>query len=589
VRSVFVEHQWNWTDSTGTYASNDDSITIYRPAIFVLISKDSAGCYATDTLNVTPLRPVLRPDVTDVSCYGSATAGFTHGQITGGLPPFPTFYWIFPCEDGRDTIIVPNTYLYGVYQNLKAGIYRFVARDSRDCPLAGEFEIKQSDSLQIMGVSYPTTCGLDNGRLRLTAIGGRPPYKFEVKDTGGAVMTLIKSSSSVPYPDSAAGLRSEKYIITVTDAVDNVAVYDKDSILRIPKKDTCTTSDIIEITAAPMPSMEIDSSSIAWETCDGANGSVSIRAVNAQRPIEYTWTLDTGKMKTENSTLAHLKGGEYTVSLKDGNGCITDTTITIGYYPPIRADVQKTPETCGRKDGTITLTVNERPHIPTRDSNIVVYKWEGRNDTTASLTGLKAGTYKVSISDAFCFWDTAITVNAVNGPIANFVSSSQNVASNTVFVLTDISQGTVRKWNWDMDDGTTQTGKMVYYSYPVSGDYRVFLEVTDENICIDTISKTVHIYEELNVFIPNMFTPNGDGINDVWKPIMSEYVKEGYKLSVFDRWGQVIFQTTDTDKGWDGTVNGNLSAPNAVYSYRIIVRDFTGYDHEFIGHITVVK
>jgi gliding motility-associated-like protein len=140
-----------------------------------------------------------------------------------------------------------------------------------------------------------------------------------------------------------------------------------------------------------------------------------------------------------------------------------------------------------------------------------------------------------------------------------------------------------------MGDENTQTGRVVYYTYPVTGNYRILLEVIDENGCIDTISKVIHFYEELNVFIPNMFTPNGDGINDTWGPKMSEYDKEGYKLSIFDRWGQLVFYTTSTDITWDGTVNGKRVAPNTVYSYRIIVRDFTGQEYEFVGNVTVLE
>jgi gliding motility-associated-like protein len=135
----------------------------------------------------------------------------------------------------------------------------------------------------------------------------------------------------------------------------------------------------------------------------------------------------------------------------------------------------------------------------------------------------------------------------------------------------------------------TQTGKIVYYTYGKSGDYNVFLEVTDENGCIDTISKVIHVYEELNVFVPNMFTPNGDDKNNTWKPVMSEYSKEGYQLSVFDRWGQRIFHTTNPEEAWDGTVNGKYAASNTVYSYRIIVRDFTGQEYEFVGHVTLIR
>jgi gliding motility-associated-like protein len=70
---------------------------------------------------------------------------------------------------------------------------------------------------------------------------------------------------------------------------------------------------------------------------------------------------------------------------------------------------------------------------------------------------------------------------------------------------------------------------------------------------------------------------------------MSEYAKEGYQLTIFDRWGQVVFYTTDVEAAWDGTVNGKKVAPNTTYAYRIIVRDFTGQEYEFVGRVTVLE
>ena len=191
-------------------------------------------------------------------------------------------------------------------------------------------------------------------------------------------------------------------------------------------------------------------------------------------------------------------------------------------------------------------------------------------------------------SGSVCTVEQTIVVQHVAGPRADFEANSYNVASNSIFTLT-ADLNTVKMWDWDMGDGNQQTGRIVFYTYPASGDYLVFLQVTDEMGCIDTISKVIHIYEELNVFIPNMFTPNGDGINEKWKPKMSEYAKEGYQLSVFDRLGQLVFFTTDTEEEWDGKIKGKYAAPNTVYSYRVVVRDFTGQEYEFVGHVSIIK
>jgi gliding motility-associated-like protein len=105
----------------------------------------------------------------------------------------------------------------------------------------------------------------------------------------------------------------------------------------------------------------------------------------------------------------------------------------------------------------------------------------------------------------------------------------------------------------------------------------------------DSITKKIHVYEELTVYVPNSFTPNGDGMNDIFKPKMLEYVKEGYVFEIFDRWGEKIFTTSNTEAGWDGKIGGKPVTTTTIYSYRIVVRDFTGKNHEFTGHVTLLK
>ncbi len=553
VRSKFTHHDWSWVDTNGiTQTATGDSIQIYGPGTYMLSSLDSNGCYAKDTLVVTTLKPQMTLDITNVNCYGQATGAFQHGPVTGGQTPYQSFKWTLLNPDGSQ-YVDPNGSIVGWrYQNLIAGIYTFEAIDARGCALYGEVEVKQNDSLRVTGKYTPTTCGADNGTLKLKAAGGVPPYKFEIRKDDG---TLVASS------DTASNLSSGVYKMTVTDHVN------------------CVTTDTITVSATPIPYMTVSSN--VWETCENENGSISVSPKDARYPVSFTW--DTGREQDTTNVIGGLKSGTYTVEMTDANGCVVDTSIFVDKYPTPTVVITKTPETCGRGDGTITLTVNSM--YP----STLKYRWDGLTDTTSSLTGLKAGTYKVTITDSLCIVSKTIVVEHVDGPVANFESNAYNVASNTIFTLTDVSQGTVNTWNWDMGDGNSQTGKIVYYTYEKSGDYNVSLVVIDVNGCIDSISKIIHVYDELNVFVPNMFTPNGDGLNDTWKPVMSEYSKEGYQLSVFDRWGQRIFHTTNTEDEWNGMVNGKYVASNSIYSYRVIVRDFTGQEYEFVGQVTVIR
>ena len=263
-------------------------------------------------------------------------------------------------------------------------------------------------------------------------------------------------------------------------------------------------------------------------------------------------------------------------------GCKDSATATIKITLPT-VEAATTPEICSRENATIALTVNN-----SEAPNTIKYNWDGRTEETSSLSNIKAGTYKATISDSFCTVEKTVIVEHVDAPIADFEFPT-NVVKGQTFFITDLSKGTVQTWNWDMGDSNTQTGKSISHIYPKEGDYCIFLKVIDINNCTDVVSKMIHIYDELRIYIPNTFTPNGDGINDTWKPIMLDYSTKGYQLSIFDRWGQRIFHTTNTEESWDGTIDGNAAAPNTVYSYQVTVKDISEKEFKFSGSVRLVR
>ena len=551
-RSEFIEY--TWTDTAGNILGKGDAITVTKPGRYYILAKDIAGCYARDTHIIVNLIPIMDVTTRAVDCFGNATGVITHGRISGGQPPYDPMRWYYEDLDGNREIFRAQGNQNGeTFLNLKAGTYIFEAIDNRNCTMEGFVIVTQPDSLMIIGTHEPTTCGFDNGKIKLTAVGGVPPYRWRIlKEDGTTVVSTAENAENVA---------AEKHVLEVTDA------------------NGCMTVDTIEVTALPIPYVEIIK--VGIETCESGNGEIQVLPRDALQPVKYTW--NTGEEGDTSNVVGSLKAGTYTLTIVDGNKCEVTTDIVVESFPTPIVTIAKVPEVCNREDGTITITVNSA------EPNTLKYIWEGRSEIGTTLVGLKAGAYKVTVRDTFCVVDTIIVIDHINGPIANFEANAYNVASNTIFTLTDISQGTVATWNWDMGDGNEQAGKIVFYTYGKSGDYIVFLEVLDTNNCVDTISKVIHVYDELNVFIPNMFTPNGDGLNEKWKPVMSEYAREGYQLSIFDRWGQLIFYTTDTNEEWDGSVDGRIVASNTVYSYRVLVRDFTGQEYEFVGQVMVIR
>jgi gliding motility-associated-like protein len=129
--------------------------------------------------------------------------------------------------------------------------------------------------------------------------------------------------------------------------------------------------------------------------------------------------------------------------------------------------------------------------------------------------------------------------------------------------------------------------------FPQAGDYEIILTATTIYGCKDIVSKVVQVKNDYGIYIPNSFTPNYDGLNDVFIPVFSPYGLDlkTYEMEVFDRWGHSMFQTKDFTLGWDGTVKnkGNEPLKEGVYVYKVRYKDIDGKIHNKTGHVTLMK
>ncbi|MCB0794299.1 MAG: gliding motility-associated C-terminal domain-containing protein [Flavobacteriales bacterium] len=148
------------------------------------------------------------------------------------------------------------------------------------------------------------------------------------------------------------------------------------------------------------------------------------------------------------------------------------------------------------------------------------------------------------------------------------------------------------QFNWDFAGLSTDSGRYVYHEFPdvFGGEYEVCLAVSDRYGCVDTLCKVVPIVVP-NIFAPTAFTPDGDGLNDHFFPIIRDMVIEDHELSIYDRWGQLVYVTTDINEGWDGThLGGGEILPVGVYVWRLVERPmFTAEKQEYFGHVQLLK
>lgn len=169
------------------------------------------------------------------------------------------------------------------------------------------------------------------------------------------------------------------------------------------------------------------------------------------------------------------------------------------------------------------------------------------------------------VSNGFCRDSSQQTVALANYLKADFTGFADNCPNEPV-PFTNASEGKIVAYQWDFGDGGTATGKNaahVYASPYQQTGYTVRFTVTDSFGCSATAVKPISIYPSCYLAVPNAFTPNGDGKNDVFR-VLNAVKAENLELLVFNRWGQLVFKTTNWKQGWDGKLNGNLQ-PASVY------------------------
>jgi gliding motility-associated-like protein len=174
-------------------------------------------------------------------------------------------------------------------------------------------------------------------------------------------------------------------------------------------------------------------------------------------------------------------------------------------------------------------------------------------------------------------------------PNASFtVQPETAIITNPVISITDLSTGT-NFWKWNFGDTTTSmVANPAHHSYADTGTYQIILIASTQYNCKDTAYQTITIEPDFMFFIPNAFTPDGDGVNDTFTG-KGVFINT-FEMTIFDRWGNLIFISDDINKGWDGKVNhGNEMAKQDVYVYLFKVIDFKLKPHSYKGIVSLIR
>lgn len=234
------------------------------------------------------------------------------------------------------------------------------------------------------------------------------------------------------------------------------------------------------------------------------------------------------------------------------------------------------------------------------------YSWQGpggfssseQNPVLYPSNAGNSGTFTLTVADAVgCTNSATMSVLIYPVPVADFNFSPIRPVingENDVY-FTDASHGaTINSWNWFFMNTAefTSISQNPMFHYENPGEYVVALVVKSDHGCYDTILKPLKVYEDYGLYVPNVFTPNGDGLNDVFQPKGFGIVK--FQMAIYDRWGEKLFETNNMEVGWNGTKGSKNDVKYGIladgsYVWQIKVTNVFGEAKELTGHVILMK
>ncbi len=393
----------------------------------------------------------------------------------------------------------------------------------------------------------PDYCNQGNGTASVTASGGAGTY------------TYLWSNSATTA--TITGLTNGTYSVTVSDG------------------GPCPSVISYNVGNIAGPSLALVSS--IPENYGMSNGTATVNATGGTPPINITWlTSPTQTGPTANG----LSSGNYTVVATDASGCTDTLVVYIGLSTSTYITVSSTPEHCGLADGTATVVV----HNPVGGYSVSWNTIPPQN--TETITGLSQGAYTVSVTDSINTYTNVAHVSLAPGPNAGFSvnPNPSTIGDGPIHFINSTTGGT--SCIWDFGDGTTSFEQHPMHTYNNIGEYVVTMIASNNFGCKDSASVTVIINDIFTFYIPNAFSPNGDGHNDFFMPSGLSVNPDFYEMRIYDRWGKLIFNSTRYNVPWDGSVNGIIKKGNLqdTYTYIITIKDASQIIHEYRGRVTVL-
>jgi gliding motility-associated-like protein len=527
---------YSWTGPNGFTGSSAietiNSPTAANAGIYEVTVTDGNGCSTSaQTTVVISEGPSLTISGTNISCFGDNDG--TAEVVATGNGPF-SYSWS------------PSGGTGSTASNLGEGTYTVTVTDNNMCSNSEQITISEPAELTLTTSSTASSCTVNDGSASVVALGGTPGYTY--------------SWSSGGTSSTETGIGAGIYTITVTDA------------------NGCTAQENVTVGSVNGPTLTLISSENI--SCFGANdGSAAVEATGGTPGYTYNWVPSGGN----NTSSTGLGAGTYTATVTDDAGCTAAVQVTITEPDALLVAGNATDANCGLNDGAITVNA-------TGGAGSFTYTWTPNAGNTAALSGLSGGTYAVTVEDANGCSVTSSFIVGVSGfiPIDVIPTIATIDAGDNVDLEVIIGGGvTGANITWTPSTGLSCTTCPNPNASP-NQTTTYYVSVTTDDGCISSDSVIVFVNVPCaNLFVPNIFSPNNDGNND----LLCVYggCIESFEFAIYSRWGEKVFETTDPNVCWDGNYKGK-PMNSETFVYKMIVK-LAGETEEILesGNINLVR
>lgn len=608
-------------ENTADYVTEADGS---NEIVIEAISNEDNECVYYDTLTLDTQPPVqINATINDETC--EERGSIIIDQVTQG-PPDISYNWTdYPDSSGTsltnleggayqviiaDTSFSENCALDTTFTLEEATPISFdtlILNDSRCFEATGEAEVRMEDpsgdyEFTLNGESYGTQTVYEN-----LYIG---EYTLEVVTTQGAVCTadtifdiegirdsLIFDTTHVTCAGNDGRIEIEPVpdpdLVTLTWADGSNAGYARTDLspgeynfsVKVPGTPFCDvdTSTTLEL----RDDIAIDEVDTTSSSCFVNDGSATVSMVEGG--YDYQYSFDGDGFNSENYR-DELAPGTYDVVVETGGGVCSDTapfTIVAGR---LNIETATTPERCSAENGAIEVT---------QAMSAITIQWHDNDPAGFTRENAANGSYRFTIENPDipgCEADTTVEVGHETYELTPSFTIEETINDGTYDVdenLTFTNTSTMEYYSvhWSFDDGNTSNATQPVHAYSSTGEYFSNLYIEDKYGCYGNEEKLVVIEDvpPCEAVIPNAFSPNDDNINDdigVIGHVMN------MDLKIYNRWGEVIFRSNESEERWDGYYRGQ-KAPVGVYPYTLKYTCLREGDKEEtfteVGEITLVR